>query len=110
MIDKLCLTFSLIFVFGGATFLYNSFFKLATNRTVQVLWAATLLALGLFIALRVVESWRRWRKLSKVRDTSQIEPFNSTMGVPKEDCAPSSVSSRGTNHRFSQPMTGARRP
>ena len=73
MIDKLGLLFSVISVLSGAVLLYDSSTELATDQTAQVLTGATLLALGLFTAFYVVEGWRRWRKHSKVADTSEIE-------------------------------------
>lgn len=78
--DKLGLLFSVISVLSGTTLLYDSVFGLATSQTAQLLTGATLLALGLFTAFHVVESWRRWRKHSKVADTSEIESFNSNHG------------------------------
>jgi hypothetical protein len=80
MIDKLGLVFSVISVLSGATLVYDSISELATSQTAQLLTGATLLAIGLFTAFHVVESWRRWRKHSKVADTSEIESFNSNHG------------------------------
>lgn len=70
--DKLGLLFSVISVLSGTTLLYDSASEVATSQTAQVLAGATLLALGLFTAFYVVESWRRLRKQSKVGDTSEI--------------------------------------
>lgn len=75
--DKLGLLFSVISVLSGTTLLYDSVSEVATSQTTQVLTGATLLALGLFTAFYVVESWRRWRKHSEVEGPSEIESFNS---------------------------------
>lgn len=78
--DKLGLLFSMISVLSGTTLLYDSVSEVATSQTAQVLTGATLLALGLFTSFYIVESWRRWRKHSKVADPCEIESFNSNHG------------------------------
>lgn len=80
MIDELGLLLSVICVVSGGTLLYDSVSDPANSQTAEVLTGATLLVLGLFTAFHVIESWRRWRKQSKVVDTSEIESRNSNHG------------------------------
>lgn len=80
MIDELGLLLSVISVLSGGTLLYDSVSDQANSNTAEVLTGATFLALGLFTAFHVIESWRRWSKQSKVADTSEIESFNSNHG------------------------------
>lgn len=71
--DKLGLLFSLISVLSGTTLLYDCVSEAAASQTARILTGATLLALGLFTAFYVVESWRRLRKQSKASDPAETE-------------------------------------
>jgi len=62
MLDKLGLSFAVVFLLLGSILLYDAFSKSDLTQTVRVIGGAVFLALGLVTLSLVAKDWSKWRK------------------------------------------------
>jgi len=65
MLDKLGLSFAVVFLLLGSVLLYDAVPKSDLTQTARVIAGAVFLALGLVTLSLVAKDWSKWRKLHK---------------------------------------------
>jgi len=65
MLDKLGLSFAVVFLLLGSILLYGAVSKSDLTQTARVIGGAVFLALGLVTLSMVAKDWSKWRKHHK---------------------------------------------
>ncbi len=65
MLDKLGLSFAVVFLLLGSILLYDAVSKSDLTQTARVIGGAVFLALGLVTLSMVAKDWSKWRKHHK---------------------------------------------
>jgi len=65
MLDKLGLSFAVVFLLLGSMLLYDAVSKSDLTQTARVIGGAVFLALGLVTLSMVAKDWSKWRKHHK---------------------------------------------